>query len=347
VITVSSRGERPGTVPSAVCEPVAGNGVPRDRRVLGRERVGELQRSRILAAMTELVRERGVGAVTVAHIVGRSGVSRRTFYELFEDRHECLLAAFDYAVERATAVVRPAYDTAGGAWEEQLRAGLAALLEFLEREPALGHLCVVDALAAERPLLDRRAQVVGVLVDAVHRGARAGVASARGSRNTARGPAWIVAEGAVGAVLAVVHARMCEPNPKSLVGLLNPLMGIVVLPYLGPVAAERELARPTPRTRRPPAAPSNPLRELDMRLTYRTVRVLLAIAEHPAASGRQVADAAGVSDQGQMSKLLWRLEHLGLIRNTASRRGKGEPNAWTLTRKGQDIEQAIRAQTSS
>jgi AcrR family transcriptional regulator/DNA-binding MarR family transcriptional regulator len=328
------------------------SGVLGDVRVLGRERVGELQRARILAAMTELVGERGVGPVTVAHVVGRSGVSRRTFYELFEDREGCLLAAFDHAIECAAAVVRPAYAAAGGVWEEQVRAALAALLDFLAREPALGHLCVVDALAAERPVLERRAHIVDVLVNAVHRGARVQDRAHPHERadprdRKGRGPARIVAEGVVGAVLAVIHARLCEPQPKPLTGLLNPLMGIVVLPYLGPVAAERELARPTPRVRRRPAAQSNPLRELDMRLTYRTVRVLLAISEHPAASGRQVADAAGVSDQGQMSKLLWRLEHLGLIHNTASQRGKGEPNAWTLTRRGQDIEQAIRAQTSS
>ena len=84
-----------------------------------------------------------------------------------------------------------------------------------------------------------------------------------------------------------------------------------------------------------------------MRLTYRTVRVLLAISEHPAASGRQVADAAGVADQGQISKLLWRLESLGLIDNSARGRGKGEPNAWVLTARGREVERAIRDQTGN
>jgi AcrR family transcriptional regulator len=351
----------------------SGDGGTLSRRGLpGRERVGELQRARILAAMTELVRERGVGGVAVAHVVGRSGVSRRTFYELFEDRDDCLLAAFDRAVQYAAAVVLPAYEAAAGErWEEQIRAALAALLGFLEQEPVLGGLCVVDALAAERVLLEPRARIVNVLVDAVHRGtptgkrsSRRGVTSiAQGKHGTARSasgaslpggarpPGRIVAEGIVGAVLAVIHARMCEPNPKPLSGLLRPLMGIVVLPYLGSAAAERELARPAPRARKRPTPPSDPLRELDMRLTYRTVRVLLAIAElgglgsNP--SGRQVADAAGVSDQGQISKLLWRLEHLGLIHNHAPSSAKGEPNAWSLTPKGHQIEQAIRTQTNS
>ena len=71
-----------------------------------------------------------------------------------------------------------------------------------------------------------------------------------------------------------------------------------------------------------------------MRLTYRTVRVLLAIAETPGASNRELADAAGVADQGQISKLLSRLKSLGLIENIGAGPVRGEPNAWQLTPKG-------------
>jgi AcrR family transcriptional regulator len=325
-------------------------GAPANGSPLSRERVGEIQRARIVTAMTELVHERGVAPVTVAHVVGRSGISRRTFYEIFTDREQCLLAAFEYAVERAAAVVLPAYAAAGaeaegggaeGVWEERIRGGLRALLEFLDEQPAMGGLCVVDALAAERSVLERRARVVGVLVDAVHRG------GIRPRGSVAR-PPRIVAEGAVGAVLAVIHARMLERDPKPLVGVLNQLMGMIVLPYRGPEAAESERKRRAVRSRRRTVAVGDPLRELDMRLTYRTVRVLVALAElggegsHP--SSREVADAAGVSDQGQISKLLWRLEHLGLIDTAVRHHGRGEPNAWHLTAKGHEVERTIRAQ---
>jgi AcrR family transcriptional regulator len=327
--------------------------------VPGRERVGELQRARMIAAMIELVRECGPGGVTVAHVVSRSGVSRRTFYELFDDLEGCLLAAFDHAFASAAAAVLPAYqDTAhhdrndgaraAAAWEVRVRAGLGALLGFLDEEPATGGLCVVDALAAGPAVLERRASVVARLVDVVHEGASA--PGAVGAAALAGKQTRLVAEGAVGAVLAVVHARLLDPSPKPLFGLLNPLMAIVVLPYLGPDAAEREQRRPVVRRRRVARRVGDPLRELDMRLTYRTVRVLLAIAElggrgsNP--SGREVADAAGVSDQGQISKLLWRLEHLGLIENIAPSSGRGEPNAWTLTGKGQEVAHTIRAQAA-
>ncbi len=331
--------------------------------VLTRARVSELQRARVLAAVTEVVRERGVRGVAVAPIVARSGVSRRTFYEQFDDCNDCLRAAFEHAVGRAAETVLPAYEAAGG-WRERIGAGLEAALDFLDAEPEMGALCVVDALAAEGAVQERRTRVVDILVDAVHEGGRTKPsAAARGAkrnggppaldsagRSSPRRPPRIVAEGAVGAVLAVIHARMTAADPRPLSGLLGPLTSMIVLPYLGPDVAEREFARRPPRRR---AAPSprpggNLLRELDMRLTYRTVRVLLAVAElgalGPRPSGRQIADASGVTDPGQMSKLLWRLARLGLITNETPALARGEANAWSLTPKGREIEHAIRAQ---
>jgi DNA-binding MarR family transcriptional regulator len=88
------------------------------------------------------------------------------------------------------------------------------------------------------------------------------------------------------------------------------------------------------------------LEGLDMRLTYRTVRVLVTIASDPGASNREIADRAGVQDQGQISKLLARLEHLGLVQNSGAGPVRGEPNAWWLTPRGREVEQIIRRQTA-
>jgi hypothetical protein len=67
----------------------------------------------------------------------------------------------------------------------------------------------------------------------------------------------------------------------------------------------------------PESIASDPLRRLGMRLTCRTVRVLLAVADTPGGSNRQVADGSGIGDQGQISKLLARLHGLGLIETRA------------------------------
>jgi AcrR family transcriptional regulator/DNA-binding MarR family transcriptional regulator len=306
---------------------------------LPREHVSEIQRLRILAAMVEVASERGAAQATVAHVVARAGVSRRTFYDLFEDRESCFLTAFEEALGQAAGVVLPVYRSLGS-WRERIRGALWALLVLFDSHPAAARLCVVEALAAGPRALARRQEVVRLLIAAVDEG-RSEVA--KGSRQ----PPPLTADGVVGAVLSVIHSRLLEPGGGSLAGLLGELMGMVALPYLGPAGARRELGRPTPHPLPTQVEiRSDPLGGLDMRITYRTVRVLITIAGSPGASNRQVAAAAGIADQGQVSKLLARLEHLGLVRNDGIGAAKGAPNAWFLTDRGQRIERAMHVQTA-
>jgi DNA-binding MarR family transcriptional regulator len=127
---------------------------------------------------------------------------------------------------------------------------------------------------------------------------------------------------------------------------------MIVLPYLGKAAVHREQMRPVPALPQGTTraeygasrAAGDPLAGVPMRLTYRTARILEGAGEHPGASNRQLADHAGIHDQGQVSKLLARLQRLGLLENEgAHERAKGEPNAWTLTPKGQQVARGIRA----
>ncbi len=313
----------------------------RDISGVGREKVFEIQRARILAAMTEVAAERGAANVTVAHVVSRSGVSRRTFYELFDDREACFLAAFDDAARQIAMRVVPAYE-GERRWREKIRAALAELLDCLDEEPRAGRLCIVESLAAGPRALERRASVTAVVKRALEEG--------ESESKAGNPPAPLTAEGVIGAVSSVLHARLAEPDPRaegSFAELLGPLMAMIVLPYHGAAAATKEVARPRPpRRERPPGQGRDPLRDLDMRLTYRTVRVLLAIAETPGASNRALADAAGVADQGQISKLLSRLKSLGLIENIGAGPVRGEPNAWQLTSKGEQVGDAIQIQTT-
>jgi AcrR family transcriptional regulator len=283
--------------------------------------------------MVEVAAERGAANVTVAHVVARSGVSRRTFYEQFEDREQCFLAAFEVAVEWMAAEVLPAYERPGK-WRERIRAGLCSLLEVLDENGAIGRLLIVETLGAGQPALERRRQILARIVAAVDEG--------RGEGKRGDGPPSLTAEGVVGGALSLIHSRLLDGEGASSLELLNPLMSMIVLPYLGSPAARRELRQPVSQALNGGRkVVGDPLRELEMRLTYRTMRVLLAIGSHPGASNRQVADASGISDQGQISKLLTRLEHLGLISNAGNARAKGEPNAWTLTERGAAVQEAI------
>ena len=291
--------------------------------------VSEMQRRRLLLAVGEVLADGGVEAATVGSISRRAGVSRRTFYEVFEDREACFLAAFEQAIERITSEVEPA-DTRQDTWSAGIRAGLLALLEQFDGHPGLARMCVVETLRAGPEVLEHRRRVLGTLVAAVDEGR----AEAGGEEELLP----LTAEGVVGGALAVVHARLLEDDHGPLVDLASALTGMIVHPYAGAAAARRELDRPAPKTN---AAVANgtrdPFKDLSIRLTYRTARVLATIAEDSGASNRMVADNAGITDEGQTSRLLRRLQSAGLIENLGEGHTRGEPNAWWLTKRGEAI----------
>jgi AcrR family transcriptional regulator len=311
--------------------------------------VTEMQRRRLLRAMDEVLAEGGIEDATVGRISKRAGVSRRTFYEVFEDREECFLAALDEAVERIAEEVAPAYARADK-WSVRIRAALVVLLEHFDAYPGVARMCVVETLRAGPAVLERRRRVLAALSAAVDEG------------RTPKGTGAVVkpggeslpltAEGLVGGALAVVHTRLLaglsaggegartgKRERRPLVELVNPLMGMLVLPYLGPAAASRELDRPAPKAPVATAADGaqDPFKGLSIRFTYRTARVLATIAEDSGASNRMIADSAGIADEGQTSRLLRRLQSAGLIENLGEGHTRGEPNAWWLTRRGEAI----------
>lgn len=315
----------------------------------GSVQVAEVQRSRILGAAVAVVSAYGYPKMTVARVTGRAGVSRRTFYDLFEDRDDCFLAVFEDAVVRASGVVVSAYETGGRSWCERVRAGLGALLGFFDEESAVCSLLVVDALKAGPVVQRRRAEILkGLAITLQEGGSQAG---------SGRELPPLTGEGVVGAVLGVMHTRLSSGQPGPMLDLLNPLMAMIVLPYLGPAAAQREMDRPVSKapgaSRRRGMGLSSSVssgdlfQELPMRLTYRTLRVLSAISEQPGASNRMIGELAGASDQGQISKLLARLEKLGLVANSGQGQAYGEANAWRLTTRGEQVQGATRVAGSS
>jgi AcrR family transcriptional regulator len=292
----------------------------------------------MLAAAAEAVEDVGYARMTVAQVISRARVSRKTFYDVFTDREDCFLAAFEQAIGQASVMASEAYEQESG-WRDGIRAALARLLMAMDEEPGLAKLCIVEALGAGDRVLERRAEVLDELAEVIDRG--------RVLTNASREPPEVTAEGVVGAIFAVLHTRVLERGEEPLTDLLGSLMSMIVLPYLGARAAGRELSRPpleplgTKRSR-PSARPKDPLDGLKMRLTYRTVRVLMVIAEHPGASNREIAEGSGIVDQGQISKLLNRLARLSLVENLGEGQEKGAANAWHLTTRGAQVERATR-----
>jgi AcrR family transcriptional regulator/DNA-binding MarR family transcriptional regulator len=306
-------------------------------QVVSRGHVAQIQRRRMLAAAAQVVEDVGYARMTVARIIARARVSRKTFYEVFSDREDCFLAAFDQALAEARTAITDAFRRESE-WHEGIRSALARLLILMDEEPGIARLCLVEAPTAGARVSRRRAEVLDELAKVVDRG--------RSLTDAADESPRLVAEGVIGAVSAVLHRRLLDNRRQHLTGLLGSLMSMIVLPYLGPPAASRELSRATPEIRsgigsRRSAREKDPLKGLNMRLTYRTVRVLMFIAENRGASNREIAVGAEIEDPGQVSKLLSRLAGLGLARNLGDP-GRGTANAWALTRQGAQLEQAAR-----
>jgi AcrR family transcriptional regulator len=67
--------------------------------------VTKIQRDRLMRAMARTVAEFGYQDTTVRRLLGRAGLSRRTYYELFEDKEDCFLAAYDEVIDHVMGVV--------------------------------------------------------------------------------------------------------------------------------------------------------------------------------------------------------------------------------------------------
>jgi AcrR family transcriptional regulator len=196
--------------------------LPRGRHAAPRAVVWESQRGRMLAAMATAVGEKGYGAVAVADVIARAGVSRRTFYEHFDNKEECFLAAYDAGVDAMLGAIDSAIrDAAAGGPLAIARAGTARYLETLAANPAFARTFLVEVLAAGPRALERRAAVHARFADqlaVVHRAAR--------SSPRAPEPGPHVFRACVGAIYELVTDHVLRRGAESLPELLDDLVEI-------------------------------------------------------------------------------------------------------------------------
>ena len=206
--------------------------IPGGRHGLAPEQVAESQRSRILAAMTDAVGRDGYQAARVADVIAHAGVSRKTFYEHFEDKEHCFIAAYQQSLARLLSVTLDAFE-AQDEWVDSLRAGLTALLNALAYDPASARLCFVEVLAAGP-------KAVEVRNDAM-RGFSYVFDAGRGeSEQDLPGFTGI---SMVGGLSEILYREIVAGATTELPQLVPELMYMSVLPFLGADAAARELER--------------------------------------------------------------------------------------------------------
>jgi AcrR family transcriptional regulator len=310
-----------------------------------REQVVQEQRARIMQGLVEVLAERGFAGATVGLVVTRARVSTRTFYQLFDDVQECLIAVMDRALEQVIALASREFERAE-CWQDGLRSAFAAVLTFFDTEPELARVCIVETLAGGPVVLAHRERTTAAF--------RLPVVE-RIERDVPQ-VSPLTAEGVMSSVLGIMHAHIVAQKPGPFIELLGPLMGLAMAPYLGARGVEREieqgdkLARAILNGDFPRIPPDQGLRQnpghdaalpaiLGNQSTRRARECLLFLAEHPESSNRETAAGIDIAHQSQISKLLAYLFQEGLV--TKCSEGRGKRNAWRLTPRGAEIAQAL------
>jgi len=189
------------------------------------------QRERILQAVVEIASATGYQGLTVGAVIAHAGVSRRTFYELFGDKQDVFLAAYDRVVSRLAAEVANA-TSKGDSWAEQIAHGLDTFLTRLASDPAIAHLCIVEILAAGPAGLNRRQ----LAIEAFHAFLEPGTQHAPKDLPIPT----LAAETAIGGAYEVIYTHVLHNQTQQLPNLLPDLLQTTLLPYLGPHAAATE-----------------------------------------------------------------------------------------------------------
>ncbi len=199
--------------------------LPRGRHGLPRAFVVENQRERIFDSLAMVCAAKGYPAVTVEDITAHAAVSRRTFYDLFGDKEECFLAAYDLFVERLMREVSVAYAAGQRPWPDRVAAGLRAMTGIFAAEPELARLAVVEVLAAGRRALERR--------DAALRQFAAFLEPGRASLPAAMTDQELLGQAVVGGLYEVLYAHIADGQTDRLPELMPDLLYCALVPYLG------------------------------------------------------------------------------------------------------------------
>jgi AcrR family transcriptional regulator len=195
----------------------------------------QAQRERFTRGLAEVLMTKAYDEVTVADVCLQVGGSRRTFYEYFDDKVDCLLAAYDDAVGTALREARAAFDDAPE-WAEGVRDGLATLLDAMAAEPELARLCVMDVLACGQAGRRRHTATLDALAEIVDRG-RAEVPEDLVLPD-------LLGRAAAGAGFSLIYDWVCTGRTDELPLLAPQLTSIVLVPYIGRTAAARYAAQP-------------------------------------------------------------------------------------------------------
>lgn len=179
-------------------------------------------RHRLLEGMAQAVAEKGYAETTIADIVRHAAVSRRTFYEHFPTKAECLIALYVAASHNALDVLRKAIDPARD-WQDQMEAAIKAYFGCLSQNPVLMRTLFIEilglgpeGLAARRRVNDEIAAFMLQVINGEH-----------GTRKRKVPLSKDIAVAVVGGINELVLQAIEEGRVASLVDLTVPTVSLV------------------------------------------------------------------------------------------------------------------------
>ena len=200
-----------------------------------REFIVQNQRERIVTALVDTVAERGYNSTTVANITKAASVSRRTFYEHFDDKEACFIAAYDMVSDHIRASMQAAAEVFDE-WPQQVRAALGTMLRFLAGEPDLARLCMVEPVAAGGEIAARHRASMQGFIEILKAG--------RPEHGGERPLPEVTEETLVGGIISLIVREISAGRAGQLEELLPDLVELTLAPYLGAEEAERLAQHP-------------------------------------------------------------------------------------------------------
>jgi AcrR family transcriptional regulator len=194
------------------------------------------QRERLREAMVRVAAAKGYEATTVTDVIEFAGVSRATFYELFDDKTDCFLEAYDAIIDVLVAHVTSAFEAAGGEpWPERIAAGLGALVELLSAEADIARMAMVEVTAVGDDVRERYRAALARFTPFLEEGRDYSGQGDKLPPDTARF--------AIGGVASMLFDEIRAGRGSELKRTLPDLVFAVLMPYLGSEAAEEEMRR--------------------------------------------------------------------------------------------------------
>lgn len=207
--------------------------LPRGRHGLPRELVERSQRERLLAAVVRVTATKGYESTTVGDILGEAGVGRETFYELFDDKLGCMLAAHRILIDALEEQVRAVYSKEGP-WPERVRNALAVTLTWFAADPQAARFTLVEL------------STVGPAFRAIFQSEYARFTKLLDDGLPDEGPDPELARAtglAVGAIMARIYEEVLLGRAAELTRLLPDLTYELLVPFVGEEVARAEQRR--------------------------------------------------------------------------------------------------------